>query len=114
MYSPRQTDVLRIVSKSILENGFAPTIQEIADQLGVAKVTAFESLTALEKKGAIRRKQMQSRSIRILDKDFIGPDKDELLTLLRDAVAGKDGWKGRAASALDSLEEFKKEQAKLG
>jgi len=52
----------------IAQNGFAPTIREIAEGLGInSPATIDEHLRALEKKGAIKRISGKRRSISIAD-----------------------------------------------
>ncbi|MGO8703256.1 MAG: transcriptional repressor LexA [Candidatus Brocadiia bacterium] len=63
--TPKQLNVLRFVRKFRDANEYAPTLEEIAREFGVSKITALQHLRALEKRGAIRRSRYQSRSIEI-------------------------------------------------
>ena len=47
--TPRQTDVVVAIRNYRHLHGYAPTMQELADQLGTSKVTIFEHVGALEK-----------------------------------------------------------------
>ena len=70
-YTAKQRDVLKIIQASVEERGIAPTLEEIAYDLGgISRVAVLDHLRALEKKGAIRRTARQSRAIEILDKDY--------------------------------------------
>ncbi len=68
-YTRRQLEILRFVSHYTSENGLPPTYEEIGDELGVHRVTIFQHLNALERRGAIRRSPQLARSIEILDPD---------------------------------------------
>ena len=70
-YTPQQLRILRYVGEYIQQNGLAPTLQEIGDHLGVHRVTVFQHLNSLERRGAIRRSPLLARSIEVLDPDFL-------------------------------------------
>jgi len=63
----RQHDVLEFVKRFRQNRGLAPTLEEIATELHVSKVTIFEHLQALERKGYIRKTRNHSRSLEIVD-----------------------------------------------
>jgi len=69
-YTRRQYDVMCFVADYIGKHSIAPTLGEIGNHFGVSKVTIFEHLVQMEKKGAIRRRPGKSRAIEILDPDF--------------------------------------------
>lgn len=63
----RQHEVMQFLSKSILENGFPPSMREIEIGCGFASLSSVtHQLNQLEKKGYIRRQNGKSRSIEIL------------------------------------------------
>ncbi len=64
--TPRQLDIVRYVAEYRKRRGIAPTFQEIADHLGISKVTVFEHVRALEKRGVVRTEKYLSRSIELL------------------------------------------------
>ncbi len=78
----KQKNVLRLIAEKVNEAGFPPTLQELADQLGVASKNAvLKHLNALEKKGYIgKREGGAARGIRILEPmGFLeGPDTHNL------------------------------------
>lgn len=45
--------------------GYSPTMQELADELGVSKVTVFEHVEALIRKGALIREKNKARSLEV-------------------------------------------------
>lgn len=72
--TPRQLTILQFIRQSRLTRGVSPTIQEIADEVGVSKVTAFEHVEALIKKGALQRDRNRARSLS-LPEDAVLPDE---------------------------------------
>jgi len=66
----RQKEILDLITKSIDKFGYAPTLTEIAQNLGLSSLsTVHEHLAALEKKGLIRRYRGAVRGIELLDND---------------------------------------------
>ena len=64
--TPRQKEILELISHAIDESGSPPTRAEIANQLGFASANAAEEhLRALAKKGYIELTPGTSRGIRI-------------------------------------------------
>lgn len=51
----KQQQVLNFIVSYTGSRGCAPTVQEIADEIGTCKVTAFGHLQSLCKKGALRK-----------------------------------------------------------
>jgi repressor LexA len=71
-YTVRQQQVLEFVRATLEERGIAPTLEEIATDLGgISRVSVLDHLRALERKGAIRRKQREARAITILDPLYV-------------------------------------------
>jgi repressor LexA len=63
--TPRQFAVLQFVQDYQRQKGYSPTMQELADHFDVSKVTIFEHLGSLEKKGWLSRAKYRARSLRI-------------------------------------------------
>ena len=63
--TPRQLEILRCIRDGQRQNGYSPTLQEIADQLGRSKVTVFEHVEALVKKGMLTRRTNKARSLEL-------------------------------------------------
>lgn len=64
----RQLQILDFIRQYIDTHGFAPTLKQIAEALGVSSLaTIHEHLQALEKKGLIRKKTGATRGIVITD-----------------------------------------------
>ena len=64
----RQKQIFDYINRNIDKYGYAPTLTEIAQHLGLSSLaTVHEHLTALEKKGLIRRYRGAVRGIELLD-----------------------------------------------
>lgn len=103
--TPRQVDVLVAIRNYRHLHGYAPTMQELADQLGTSKVTIFEHIGALEKKRIIRRDPHKARSIEIIaDKKLPDEFRSTKLPLLGNIAAGSP------IEAVENREEIDLEQ----
>ena len=67
--TPRQQAVLRFIQDYLVEHEYPPTMQEIADHLGVSRPTDFEHIEALEKKKVLRRDPTLARNV-TLTRDY--------------------------------------------
>lgn len=74
-FTPKQLRILRLIRDSRNSRGYAPTMQEIADQIGVSKVTAFEHVETLIGKGALVREANRARSLS-LPEEFTIPGEE--------------------------------------
>ncbi len=73
--TPRQLEILRFIRNFRLANGYSPTMQEIGDHLRLTKVTVFEHVGALEKKGLLLRgPKHKARSLQVSE-GFPFPDE---------------------------------------
>ena len=86
-YTKKQHKIMQYLAQYIERNGIPPTLQEVGDHFQVSKVTIFEHLTLLEKKGAIRRKKGLSRALEIIDENFL-PQSPTCLPLVGNIAAG--------------------------
>lgn len=69
----RQRQILDFIAQYIQRNGHSPTLQEIANALGVSSLaTVHEHLETMVKKGVIKRREGSVRGIEITDKDMAG------------------------------------------
>lgn len=64
--TPTQAEVLRLILRYQDKFGMSPTLQELADGRGVSKISTFELVNALQKKGVICRAKHDARSIRVI------------------------------------------------
>ena len=65
--TPKQLRILQLIRDSRIRRGYSPTMQELADEIGVSKVTVFEHVEALIKKGALIREPNKARSLSIAE-----------------------------------------------
>jgi len=65
--TPKQLRIVQFIRDWRLAHGYSPTMQEIANELGVSKVTVFEHVEALIRKGALRRDPHKARSLSVPD-----------------------------------------------
>jgi len=66
-YTPRQRDLLEFVGEYQRIHAVSPTLEEIGEQFGYTRVTAFQHVSALQRKGAILRRPREARSLEIVD-----------------------------------------------
>ncbi len=64
----RQHQIITYIWKYRKRNGLAPTLAEIAGNLGISKVTVHEHIAQLERKGALEKEPFLSRSTRLTRK----------------------------------------------
>ena len=70
-YTPKQLQIMQFIQDYRRSNGTAPTLEEIGQSLGIHRVTVHQHVGALVKKGAVQKLAQRSRSIEILDRDFL-------------------------------------------
>lgn len=65
-FTQKQLEILNFVREYNLKHGYAPTYIEMAKFFNKSTITIFEHLEALERKGAIKRRRHEARSVEIL------------------------------------------------
>ena len=63
--TPRQVQILRLIHSYRADNGCSPTLREMADRLRLSKVTVFEHVETLVRKGVLHRSPNRARSLTI-------------------------------------------------
>jgi len=100
-YTPKQLQILRLIHDYQIKHGYSPTYAELAKDLHVSTITVFEHLQALERKGAIRRRRHEARSVEIVEPNFLRE------TATRKAIAMRGSFlPGKALAMADSGEEI--------
>lgn len=67
--TPIRMEVLRFIAEHFAQRGYAPTLQEIAAQRNVSKVTVFECLKLLVQHGYLSRPyKRQYRNLALTEK----------------------------------------------
>jgi repressor LexA len=72
----RQQEILDFIHNYSETNGFPPSIREIGSHFKVYPATIQDHIAALEKKGFLRKKRFQSRTLAISDSAGYHPDHD--------------------------------------
>ncbi len=99
-YTPKQLQILRLIFDYQNQHGYSPTYAELAKDLGVSTITVFEHLEALERKGAIRRRRHEARSVEIIEPNFLRDQATKKALPLRGTIAA-----GKPIEAIESSEE---------
>jgi len=84
----RQKEILEYLRAFLLEEGYSPTLEEIANHFGLASLNGvYKHLKVLEERGFIRRLSNRARSIQLLDSN--SPPDSHSLPLLGYVAAGQ-------------------------
>ncbi len=86
--TPKQLRVLTFIRDYTHANGYAPTMQELGDEFGVSKVTVFEHVSSLQKKGYLRRSKHKARSLRLKSTIEFADERSTRLPLVGTIAAG--------------------------
>jgi len=84
--TPKQMQVVRFIRDYTAERDYAPTLEEMADAFGVSKVTVYEHVQKLVKKGVLRHVPRLARSIEINEAVLAG--RPSALPLVGTIAAG--------------------------
>jgi repressor LexA len=94
--TPRQLEILRFIPRFRQQNGYGPTLEEIAQELGVSKVTVHEHVGHLRKKrvlagsrGARRGLDLSAAARRWLDIQDAPVDRPTAIPLAGVIAAGQ-------------------------
>lgn len=86
----RQRQIVDFLSQYVQKNGYSPTLQEIADALGVSSLaTVHEHLQALQRKKIIRKSDGAVRGIELIDRTFLRMTESLDLPLFGYIAAGQ-------------------------
>lgn len=86
--TPKQLRILTLIRDYQRKHGYSPTMQELADTLDVTKVTVFEHVTGLEKKGLLRRSRHRARSLELTSRVEFPDEAAHRLRLVGHIAAG--------------------------
>ncbi|MDX2199874.1 MAG: transcriptional repressor LexA [Phycisphaerae bacterium] len=87
--TPKQMRVLQFIRDYRRARGFAPTMQELADEFDVSKVTVFEHISALQKKGYLRRARHKARSLQLNESIDFPDERNSKIPLAGTIAAGR-------------------------
>ncbi|MCA9599985.1 MAG: transcriptional repressor LexA [Myxococcales bacterium] len=78
----RQEQTLDFIRRSIQERGYPPTLREIGEHMGIKSTNGVnDHLRALERKGYLRREDMKSRALKLVEDAVAQPDEDDLIEI---------------------------------
>jgi repressor LexA len=86
--TPRQLEILTNVRDTRRSHGYSPTLQEIADELGISKITVFEHVEALIRKGVLTRRTNRARSLEVTGSAQFPDERPTRIPLLGRIAAG--------------------------
>lgn len=86
--TPKQLRILRLIRDYQRKHGYSPTMQELADVLGITKVTVFEHVSGLERKGLLRRFKHRARSLELTPRVEFPDETQGVLPLVGHIAAG--------------------------
>jgi repressor LexA len=87
--TPKQLRVLTFIRDFSKARGYAPTMQELANEFGVSKVTVFEHIGALQKKGYLKRVRHRARSLQLSEQISFPDERATRLPLVGVIAAGR-------------------------
>lgn len=86
--TPKQLRLITFIRDFANARGYAPTMQELADEFGVSKVTVFEHIAALQRKGYLKRSRHKARSLQLSDDIDFPDERPTKLPLVGTIAAG--------------------------
>ena len=67
--------IYQFIVDYILENGFAPSIREMAQEVNICTSNVLHHLTMLEIEGRIKTKRNSPRAIKVIGYEFVKMEK---------------------------------------
>jgi len=87
--TPRQLEILQFIRDYRERRGYSPTMQEIGDHFRLTKVTVFEHVEALERKGLLLRgAKHKARSLRVSPEAEFPDQRPTQIPLVGSIAAG--------------------------
>ncbi len=86
--TPRQLEILTHVREARRNLGYSPTLQELADELGISKITVFEHVEALIEKGMLTRRSNRARSLALTSSARFPDERPTCIPMLGRIAAG--------------------------
>lgn len=80
---------MNFIKDFIEEKGVSPTLEEIARYFNVSKITIYEHVNALEKKGALRKSKNKARSIELISREEREAESRSKVPILGSIAAGQ-------------------------
>ncbi len=86
--TPRQLQILTRIRDYQRSHGYSPTMQELADELDITKVTVFEHVEALIAKDLLRRAAHKARSLEVTSNAHFPDERPSLIPIAGRIAAG--------------------------
>ncbi len=86
--TPRRIEILTYIRDYRHSEGCSPTLQEIADHLGIGKITVFGHVEALQEKKLLTRRSNKARSLELTSSVRLPDDRPTILPLVGRIAAG--------------------------
>lgn len=86
--TPRQLEILTHVREARRNLGYSPTLQEMADELGISKITVFEHVEALIEKGMLTRRPNRARSLALTSSARLPDERPTCIPMVGRIAAG--------------------------
>jgi len=86
--TPRQVEILTMIRDARRSLGYSPTLQEIADELGISKITVFEHVEGLIAKGMLTRRSNRARSLELTSSVQLPDERPTVIPMLGRIAAG--------------------------
>ncbi len=87
-FTPRQIEILTMIRDVRRTLGYSPTLQEIADELGISKITVFEHVELLLEKNMLTRQSNKARSLDLTDLVELPDERPTRVPLVGHIAAG--------------------------
>lgn len=88
----RQREVLEFIKQFIADKGYPPTYREISDGLGgINPAAMYQKIVALQKKGYLRNKPGEPRTLEVIELSIAKADIPELNVQQGDYLHIKNG-----------------------
>ncbi len=86
---PRQVEILTLIRDTRRTCGYSPTLQEIADELGISKITVFEHVEGLIDGKLLTRRSNKARSLELTSQVRLPDDRPTVLPMVGHIAAGR-------------------------
>lgn len=85
----RQIEVSKFIEQYIDENGFAPSVRNVADHFGFSPKAAYDHMTALKKKGILKIADNLPRSLVVLKRQSDSDSASVRIPIMGTTAAGR-------------------------
>lgn len=86
--TPKQLAILTYLRDYARQHGYAPTLQEVAEHFDVTKVTIFEHVGVLQRKGYLERLPHKARSLKLTSQAAFPDERPTKIPMLGRIAAG--------------------------